>query len=405
MNELKWIEAITMIDNDLVAEADVKEEAQNNISSLYDEGRGIAAGVDVYRKNRLFRVAAAAAVLLLIVGAGSGGIYLMKGHDKARKDSINEEIVPAVPTEKVLPSSEQATEEAEEPTFAPESTSPAVTTKKARLNDEKITVTNTIATTITVRQTAGIVTTTTKAGKTAAAVTTKAAAMSEEKTTTAAVEKTTLPPADRTEEKPDITPEIPVGKRMMTKDDIRKLSSMGMKLTVADFDKFIGVDIGSGIYVMKYEIADIDDEYLLVGSGGLSQEPLYVRLKCCDGTEIDIRTEEFKRMIGAAEEKTTVIPPETSSKRKITLNDLRQLYAKRSELRICDLDGFIGVDVGSGICLMEYEIENVSGECLRVGSDGSIEKPLFTELVLEDKTRIDIDSEDFIKAVEAAERG
>ncbi|MBQ6180605.1 MAG: hypothetical protein IJK31_02830 [Ruminococcus sp.] len=403
MNNLKLFEAITMIDDDLVAEADVKEETQNNISSLYDEGRGIAAGVDVYRKNRLFRVAAAAAALLLIVGAGSGGMYLMKGHDKAKQDSMNEEVVPAVPTEKVLPSSEQPTEEAEEPTFSTESTSPAVTTKKARLNDEKITVTNTIATTITVRQTAGIVTTTTKAGKTAAAVTTKATALSEEKTTTAAAEKTTLPPVDRTEETPDITPEIPDGKRMMTKDDIKKLSSIGMKLTVADFDKFIGTDIGSGIYIMKYEIEDIDDEYLLVGSDGLSQEPIYVKLRRYDGTEIDIRTEEFRKMIGAAEEKTEAALPETESRRRITLDDLKQLYARRSELNIADFEYYIGVDIGSGICVMKYEIADIDDKYLLVGSDGLSQRPIYVRLRCSDRTSIDISSEEFIKAVEAAE--
>jgi len=388
--------------NTLVAEADMKEKTQRNISALYEESGGAADGVDVYRKNRLFRIAAAAAAFVLIVGAGSGGLYLMKRYDKAGQESVNEEIVPAVPTERVLPATEQATPEAEEQPASQEVTVPFVSTEKSeRTNEKKDDETSVIVTTMAVSRPAAAIETT-KAASAAAPVTT-ASALPGEKMTMPAAEKTTLPPVDRTEETSDITPEVPACKRMMIKDDIKKLSSIGMKLNVADFDKFIGTDIGSGIYIMKYEIEDIDDEYLLVGSDGLSQEPIYVKLRRYDGTEIDIRTEEFRKMIGAAEEKTEAALPETESRRRITLDDLKQLYARRSELNIADFEYYIGVDIGSGICVMKYEIADIDDKYLLVGSDGLSQRPIYVRLRCSDRTSIDISSEEFIKAVEAAE--
>ena len=86
--------------------------------------------------------------------------------------------------------------------------------------------------------------------------------------------------------------------RQITVDDIVSLSKKGDDLTVADFAPFKGEDIGSGLYVMKYEVAGREDQYyLLVGSDG-SDKPDYAKLVNIENDgkwdEIDIRSEEFQ---------------------------------------------------------------------------------------------------------------
>ena len=84
---------------------------------------------------------------------------------------------------------------------------------------------------------------------------------------------------------------------LITADDIIELSKKGENLTIADFASFKGEDIGSGFYMMKYEIADKDNVYLLVESDGSSDKPGYACLVAPDGEEIDIRSDEFQEML------------------------------------------------------------------------------------------------------------
>ena len=89
--------------------------------------------------------------------------------------------------------------------------------------------------------------------------------------------------------------------RQITVEDIISLSKKGYDLTVADFASFKGEDIGSGLYVMKYEVAGREDQYyLLVGSDG-SDKPDYAKLVNIENDgkwdEIDIRSEEFQNAV------------------------------------------------------------------------------------------------------------
>lgn len=82
--------------------------------------------------------------------------------------------------------------------------------------------------------------------------------------------------------------------RLITVDDIIELSRKGMELTLTDFEPYYGVDIGSGIYILKYEILNRDGLYLLVGHDGSDEKPIYVYLVNAKTNErIDIRTAEF----------------------------------------------------------------------------------------------------------------
>ena len=87
--------------------------------------------------------------------------------------------------------------------------------------------------------------------------------------------------------------------KKITVDDIIQLSKKGDDLTVSDFAPYNGKDIGSGICVMKYEIADSDDQfYLLVGSDGSSDILIYARLVNIETEEkIDIRSEDFRKVV------------------------------------------------------------------------------------------------------------
>lgn len=86
--------------------------------------------------------------------------------------------------------------------------------------------------------------------------------------------------------------------RLITVDDIIELSRKGMELTLTDFEPYYGVDIGSGIYILKYEILNRDGLYLLVGHDGIDEKPIYVYLVNAETNEqTDIRTEEFQKML------------------------------------------------------------------------------------------------------------
>ena len=67
-----------------------------------------------------------------------------------------------------------------------------------------------------------------------------------------------------------------IGTRKLTLDDVLVLSQKGDALTWSDFERYQGQDIGSGLYVMRYEI----DELFEVWVGGVPKEtPMYIYLK------------------------------------------------------------------------------------------------------------------------------
>ncbi len=66
--------------------------------------------------------------------------------------------------------------------------------------------------------------------------------------------------------------------RTMTIDDVIGLTLKGMDPTWEDFKSFTGRDIGSGLFVVQYNIDD--DFFVLVGDEKLTGTPMYVNL-CC----------------------------------------------------------------------------------------------------------------------------
>ena len=91
--------------------------------------------------------------------------------------------------------------------------------------------------------------------------------------------------------------------RLITPSDIIELSKKGMELTLFDLSSFICEDVGSGIYVFKYEIEDHSDYALYVGTDLNTEYPMYARLKYTtddnkySNITIDIRSEEFQELL------------------------------------------------------------------------------------------------------------
>ncbi len=62
----------------------------------------------------------------------------------------------------------------------------------------------------------------------------------------------------------------------LTLEAVIELSHKGESLSWQDFELYKGTEIGSGLYILSYEI---DDQYvLLVGGGSLQESPMYIRL-------------------------------------------------------------------------------------------------------------------------------
>lgn len=82
----------------------------------------------------------------------------------------------------------------------------------------------------------------------------------------------------------------------ITNEEIISLSlEKAEEITWTDFEDYCGEDVGSGLYIMKYPIAEREGMYLLVGGGSMEEKPYYVRLFCEETEEVvDIRSEEFR---------------------------------------------------------------------------------------------------------------
>lgn len=84
---------------------------------------------------------------------------------------------------------------------------------------------------------------------------------------------------------------------VLSLDTVLELSKKGNSLTWSDFEQYNSTDIGSGLYILRY---DIDSNfYLLIGGGGKELPPMYIRLvKTSDESDwIDIREGDVENFI------------------------------------------------------------------------------------------------------------
>ena len=86
--------------------------------------------------------------------------------------------------------------------------------------------------------------------------------------------------------------------RKLTLDDVVILSQKGDTLSWSDFERYQGWEVGSGLYIMRYEIDELFD--VLVG-GVPDETPWYIYLRVNNEADdrIDIRTEDVSTFVEA----------------------------------------------------------------------------------------------------------
>ncbi|MBQ3151551.1 MAG: hypothetical protein IJB86_09950 [Clostridia bacterium] len=84
----------------------------------------------------------------------------------------------------------------------------------------------------------------------------------------------------------------------LTLETVVELSAKGEALTWSDFERYESTDVGSGLYILVYEI---DENFELRIGGSTGDTPLYMRLVTKDNKDncIDIRTDDVEAFIEA----------------------------------------------------------------------------------------------------------
>ncbi len=89
------------------------------------------------------------------------------------------------------------------------------------------------------------------------------------------------------------------GEKMLTLEDVIKLSEKGDRLTMEDFDDYSYSETGSGLYIRLYEIDEMFSVF--IGSANKNTQPLYFYLTSADSyfqeSRIDIRYEDVNEFI------------------------------------------------------------------------------------------------------------
>lgn len=80
-------------------------------------------------------------------------------------------------------------------------------------------------------------------------------------------------------------------------EKVIELSKKGKELSWKDFEKYDSIDIGSGLYIRRY---DVDENYyLLIGGGSIEEKPMYIYLIKANNSDIyiDIRIDNISNFI------------------------------------------------------------------------------------------------------------
>ncbi|MBP1905250.1 hypothetical protein J2Z32_001878 [Paenibacillus turicensis] len=86
-------------------------------------------------------------------------------------------------------------------------------------------------------------------------------------------------------------------KEKLTLEKVIDLSHKKQELSWNDFDRYDSKEIGSGLYILRYEIEE--GYYLLIGGNHPTQKPLYIKLIQTKNPEnyIDIRKNSVEDFI------------------------------------------------------------------------------------------------------------
>ena len=77
-------------------------------------------------------------------------------------------------------------------------------------------------------------------------------------------------------------------KKTLTFDELLKIARTNDEMTWADFEAYKSEDIGSGLYILKYEIAGLEDTYLYLSGDIAEEKPQTAYIQSDDGQYIDL---------------------------------------------------------------------------------------------------------------------
>ena len=296
MKEFKFMEAVNMIDDDLIKEAEddefgqtVVHDAENNASETDTDA---VSGVESYQIGHWKRIMAAASIVLLLGGIGTGGFLLHRHGRPVVPEDSEIQAETAITTMKTTDAATEGTSLTETVSSSYKKRSTTSAAKKSENNSTTVTADNRgvsadeTGTHPTEPSAAGRSSSKNTTGNNSSARTTSPKSTTAKKTTT--VKTTTTPPAAK-------------NTQHMRLKDIIALASKGSALTWSDFDPYIGEDVGSGIFIYKYNILD---GYTLYVMGVPPKAPdkiwLYKGTDApMDGEHIDIRYENINEFINS----------------------------------------------------------------------------------------------------------
>lgn len=290
MNKLKLLEAMNLIDDDLLNDTETLSGDAKKAENAGDTEPGITvSGVDIYRRGSWQRVTAVAATLVLAAGLTFAGMHFLRNRSPVDTDKniISTENTSGAGDENEgisASTGEQNTETSAAPTDTDGSIE-AVTAAETTLNSG--TAQETTSPALSGRQDTTDAKTTTAPAKTTAARTTSTIAKTDAPVTTTAP-----------------FPEMPASGRM-TLSLLKRYAEFGDSLTWGDFKGYEHEDVGSGVFVWEIPVYDDDKqdgeaEFTLVMNcmtGEDSEKPgimaLYYGEQKYNKEYIDIRTDSI----------------------------------------------------------------------------------------------------------------
>lgn len=171
--------------------------------------------------------------------------------------------------------------------------------------------------------------------------------------------------------------------KILTIDKVKELAKKGDDLMWDDFDGYTFTEGGSGLYIRTYTV---EEGYsLYIGGSSLYEKPMYIYLSGKGKGRIDIRYESVDEFLG---EKVPLYAVDSENGNLLTIEKVKELAKKGEDLTWSDFEEFSGVDVGSGMYIMVYPVEDTD---YRVTVGGSPDrKPMYIHFGKGDGNYIDL---------------
>lgn len=291
MNKLKLFEAMNLIDDDLVKEAeepsDTVSEAETNVTT---DTELIASGVEIYKRSGWQKFAAIAAAFLLTAGLAGGGAYYLKNRRADVNNTVDSEIIaPVTNNGNIITTENDYMESASTVTTdrKPAKQEQSETTVTAS-SDKKVKTTETKATD---KKNNDIIQTTTysKGGNTSTITAKTTGKQNSDKTTT--YKTTTAPNVSP----PRPTVAVPSDRRMTENELLQFIKYFDEDMTWNDFEPYEHEDIGSGQWVWRIPVYENNvQKYTLLVCGVIDKKPsgiyLYKGTDTNNQERIDLRS-------------------------------------------------------------------------------------------------------------------